>query len=76
MFKTKEIGNISVITETNPSFREGEVTGGFLDFKLKEHIKTYGHKGLTETLAYMQWQVYQMLREVNAEHFDEIAKKR
>lgn len=68
MAEMKQIGSISVVTDTETGmYHMGEVGGGFDDQKLKQHIKKYGHIELLETLAYMQYQVWQTVRDLNAE---------
>ena len=32
----------------------------------EKHIKEYGHTELLETLTYMQWRIWQTVRELNA----------
>lgn len=63
----KDLGTISVITEPKSYEKHGEVTGGFNDIDLKIHIQKYGYSELLETLTYMQWSVWQTVREINAE---------
>lgn len=68
MAEDKRIGTISVITDTETGQEKiGDVQGGFDEIQLKEHIKNYGIGGLLETITWMNFQVWQMHREINAE---------
>ena len=68
MSEFKQLGKISVITDTEYSYEIiGEVQGGSDDAELKKHIEKYGAKSLIETLTYMQWRVWQTLRDINQE---------
>ena len=70
MPESKIIGTISIITDCETGmYKMGEVDGGLNDVQLIKHVEKYGHEGLCEKLAYMQWQVWQALREVNAGRF-------
>ena len=68
MAERKTIGSISVITDSETSYDNiGDVDGGFSETELKKHIEAHGHEGLCEKLTAMSWQVWNMLREINAE---------
>lgn len=68
MAERKTLGTISVITDSETSYDNiGDVDGGFSPTELKSHIENHGHEGLCERLAYMSWQVWEALREINQE---------
>lgn len=68
MSETKTIGSISIITDTETSYEHiGDVDGGFDSIQLKEHIKKYGTTGLLEKMAWMNFQIWETYRELNAE---------
>lgn len=68
MAERKRIGSISIITDSETSYDNiGDVDGGFSDTELKRHIEAHGHEGLCEKLTAMSWQVWNTLREINAE---------
>lgn len=68
MSERKKIATISVVTDSENEYDHiGDVDGGFSDDQLRYHIESHGHKGLCEQLAYMQWQVYDMMRTINSE---------
>lgn len=67
----KDIGTISIITEPKSYEKYGEVTGGFNDIELEKHIKQYGYSEIIEKLTYMQWRVWQTVREINHEKNNE-----
>lgn len=69
MPETKEIGSISVVTDSETSYDNiGDIQGGFDDSQLRKQIEAHGTKSLLETLAYMQWQVWDMMRTINSEN--------
>ena len=67
MAECKKIAEISYVidTETN-QYQMGEVCGGFDEKELEKYITNYGHKKLCTHLAYLQFQVWEKLRELNA----------
>lgn len=66
MNTTKQIGSITVVTDSEvPYSNIGDVECGFDEMELREHIKKYGHIQLVENLAYLTWQVWQMVRDIN-----------
>jgi hypothetical protein len=68
MAERKQIGSISIITDSETSYDNiGDVDGGFSDTELRKHIEAHGHEGLCEKLTAMSWQVWNTLREINAE---------
>jgi hypothetical protein len=70
MAERKTIGSISIITDSETGYDNiGDVDGGFSETELKKHIETHGHEGLCEKLTSMSWQVWSVLREINAESF-------
>jgi len=62
----KKLGSISIVVDPKSYEKYGEITGGFDDIQLEKHIKEYGYKELLEQLAYMQWRVWQTVRELNS----------
>ena len=68
MAERKTIATISVITDSETSYDNiGDVGGGFSTDELKSHIEKYGHENLCAQLSYLNFQVWQTLRQVNAE---------
>jgi len=65
MERSKQIGKISIVTEPKDWEKYGEVNASFNEKDLTEHIEKYGHNELTEKLAYLSWQVWQAVREIN-----------
>ena len=65
MERSKQIGKISVVTEPKDWEDYGEINASFNQDELTYHIEKYGHQELTEKLAYLSWQVWQTVRDVN-----------
>jgi hypothetical protein len=66
--ETQKIATVSFITDTDVSYYEiGEVEGSFQKDELKDYIKRFGHEKLCSQLAFLQFQVWEALREVNSE---------
>ena len=66
--ETKILATINVVTDTDVSYYHiGDVEGSFEKYQLKEYIKKHGHEKLCSQLAYLQFQVWDTLREVNSE---------
>ena len=64
----KTIATISFVTDTYVSYYEmGEVDGSFQKEELKAYIKCYGHEKICSHLSYLQFQIWESLREVNSE---------
>lgn len=62
----KNLATISIVIDPKSYEKYGEITGGFNDIELENHIKEFGHSDLLDTLAYMQWRVWQTVREFNS----------
>ncbi len=63
----KSIAEISVVQYGKyKGENKGDVQGGFDRIKLEKHIEEFGHAGLLETLAWMHWQVWESVRELNS----------
>lgn len=69
MAEIKQIGSISVVTDfkTSIMYHTVDVIGGFDEQELKQHIQKSGYAELLETLAWMSYQVWNTVRELNAE---------
>lgn len=66
MAEYKEIGKISIVTDTETGQEKiGDVEGGFNSIELKKHIQQYGTHGLLETMAWMNFQIWETHRELN-----------
>lgn len=66
--ETKKMATISYVTDTDVSYYEiGELEGSFDKDELKDYIKRFGHQGLCSQLAYMQFQIWEVVREINTE---------
>jgi len=73
--ETQKLATVSFVTDTDVSYYEiGEVEGSFQKDELKDYIKRFGHEKLCTQLAFLQFQVWEALREVNSEKGDECAK--
>ena len=68
MSNRTEIGKLRVIVDTDKSYEKiGEVEFSLDEKAIKQHIRKYGHQELCEQLAFLQYQVWNALREVNGE---------
>jgi hypothetical protein len=66
--ETKKMATVEYVTDTDVGYYEiGEVQGAFQKEQLKDYIKRFGHEKLCSQLGYMQFQVWEALREVNSE---------
>jgi hypothetical protein len=74
MAERKKITTLWVVTDSETSYDNiGDIDGGAFDTEwLKQHIKSHGIEGLTQQLAFMSWQVFDMLRVVNGEKSQEV----
>ena len=68
MAEYKEIGTISIVTDTETGQEKiGDVSGGFDSIQLKEYIKQYGPEDLLKTMAWMNFQIWETHRELNVD---------
>jgi len=66
--ETQKLATVSFVTDTDVSYYEiGEVEGSFQKDELKDYIKRFRHEKLCSQLAFLQFQVWEALREVNSE---------
>lgn len=66
--ETKLLAKVSYVTDTDVSYYEiGETEGAFQEEQLKDYIKRFGHEKLCSQLAFMQYQIWKAVREVNGE---------
>lgn len=66
--ETKKLATISFVTDTDVSYYHiGEVECDFQKDELKDYIKRFGHEQLCTQLSYLQYQIWDALREVNSE---------
>ena len=73
--KTQKIATLSFIIDTDVSYYEiGEVEGSFKKDELKKYLKRFGHEKLCSQLSFLQFQVWEALREVNLEKESKDAK--
>lgn len=74
--ETRKLATISFVTDTDASYYEiGEVEGSFQKEELKDYVKRFGHEKLFIQLAFLQFQVWEALREVNSERENADAKQ-
>ena len=67
-YEGEKLATIEFITDTDVSYYEmGELEGAFQEHQLEDYIKRFGHEKLCSHLAYLQFQVWQALRKINAE---------
>jgi hypothetical protein len=69
MAETKKITSLYVVTDSETSYDNiGDIDGGGIDKEwLKKHIKSYGADGLFKQIAWMNFQVFEAMKEVNQE---------
>ena len=69
MAETKKITSLYVVTDSENSYEHiGDIDGGGIEKEwLKNHIKRHGADGLFKTIAWMNFQVFEAMREVNQE---------
>lgn len=69
MAEVKRINSLFVVTDSETyNDKIGDIDGGGFDKEwLKTHIKKYGPQQLFEKLAWMNYQIYDIIREVNEE---------
>jgi Ser-tRNA(Ala) deacylase AlaX len=67
MAETKQITAIHVVTDSENGYDNiGDIDGGGIDpVWLKKHIKNHGHQGLLDKLAWINYQVWSMVMEIN-----------
>ncbi len=74
--ETKKLAQVSYVTDTDVSYYEiGEVEGSFQEAQLKDYIKRFGYEKLCSQLAYMQFQIWEAVREINGERNVETGAK-
>lgn len=67
MPETKPLATIRYITDfETPIYQLGEVEGSFDPDTLEDYIDKYGSAGLYEHMAYMQYQIVDAQRRINA----------
>lgn len=67
MAERKTIGTVTVITDSETHYDNmGDVSGGFSEAELHNHIEQYGYEQLLSSLTYMQWQVWEAVRDINS----------
>ena len=67
-YESEKLATIKFITDfETPMYHLGEVQGSFNDEELKKYIKRFGTTDLLSHLAFMQYQVIKVMREVNSE---------
>lgn len=77
MAETKTIATLSIVTDSETSHDKiGDVCGGFDEDQLRKQIESHGHAGLCEQLTWMNWQVWDMVRTINAEKDAAIANSK
>jgi len=65
--ETKKLTSISFVVDTDVSYYKiGEVQGSFQEDELRDYIKRFGHEKLCIHLAFLQFQVWKSLREINS----------
>ena len=72
----EKLAEISFVTDTDVSYYQvGEVEGAFQKQQLKDYIKRFGHEKLCSQLSFMQFQVWESLRELNGDAKDDTGIK-
>jgi hypothetical protein len=73
MAERKELGSISIITDTETGmYHMDKIDGGFDEQLLIEHIRKYGHMELVEKLTLMLWKVWEETHKINSEKIEEL----
>jgi hypothetical protein len=69
MAETKKITCLYVVTDSENGYENiGDIDGGGIDKDwLKTHIKSHGADGLFKQIAWINFQVFEAMREVNQE---------
>lgn len=69
MAKTKKITSLYVVTDSENSYDNiGDIDGGsFAHNWLKDHISNHGASGLLKQIAWMNFQVVKVIREIDME---------
>lgn len=66
--ENKNLVTISYVTDSEVGYYKiGEIEGSFDKEQLKNYIERFGHNELCSQLAYLQYQVWNALQEVNYE---------
>lgn len=70
MAETKDITKIVVVTDSENGYEHiGDIDGGGINKDwLKDHIRKHGPDGLYRVAAWINFQTFEALREVNAEN--------
>ena len=64
----EKLAQVSYVTDTDVGYYEiGEVEGAFQEEQLKDYIKRFGHEKLCSQLAFMNFQIWKAVREINGE---------
>lgn len=73
--EVQKLATIGFVTDTDVSYYEiGEVEGSFQKDELKDYIKRFGHEKICSHLTFLQFQIWEALREVNSERENDGAK--
>lgn len=68
----QELAKVSYVTDTDVSYYEiGEVDGAFQEAQLEDYIKRFGHEKLCSHLAFMNYQIWKVVRKINGERDSE-----
>lgn len=66
--ETQKLATVSFVTDTDVNYYE------FQKDELKDYVKRFGHEKICSQLAFLQFQVWEALREVNSERENDGAK--
>lgn len=67
MADRQKLATIEFITDTETSYEFiGEVDGGFDQKTLENYISRFGIEHLSKHLSYLQWQMFDTMRKLNA----------
>ena len=70
MPETKTLADIRYITDfETPIYSLGEVEGSFDPDTLEDYIDKYGSTGLYQHMAYLQYQIVETQRRINARRY-------
>lgn len=74
--ETQKLAQIDYVTDTDVAYYEiGEVSGAFDEKELKEYVQRYGHEALCSQLAFMQFQIWEVVRNQGEGAEDNIKSK-
>lgn len=76
MAEKETLTELQFITDDDTGMYEiGEMWGGFDPYRLEKYIRRFGPEELYKTLTHMSSQVFDTVRNINAEQSNQVAMK-